>query len=614
MIPPLPTDTLPTDAALRQRLADPVHIAPGAQPIRGEVELRLTGKTATPTIVLTDRKRADITWRVEMTPDADQPGTWTAHVRLPSAPTMVYYHFEFADKTIFKELHQVERLKPASPLPIYGEWYRRPFQITVYDPASMPPAWTQGKVFYQIFPDRFAKSEHYTPTRERVVKDVHGRPIVHKKWDELPDHPPKSRDFFGGNLRGIIEQLDYLADLGVDCLYLTPIFESPSNHRYDACDYFQIDPLLGAEADLRELVEGVHQRGMRIILDAVFNHCSNDSLYFNAGGWYGADAGAAQSRQSPYFRWFAFNKWPKDYDGWIGVKSMPEFVECPEVEEFFLGADGVSNYWLRTGIDGWRTDVTPWVSDEFWRRMRRSVRATNPEALLIAEEWNDASHYLVGDSFDATMNYRFFWALRGFFAEQKLSLYEFDDRLASWRRDTPPPALLTQMNLIDSHDTARMLTLCGGDPKRFLQIVAFALAYPGAPMIFAGTEVGLEGEYAEAARRTFPWGGGDTALQDCFRRALAFRRASPALRLGALETVALDTERNVYGFARRLDGEAVYALFNAGDAPADVPLAWRADEIGPWRDVLGGHPPLEVAGGGTMVRLAPHSLAWYARG
>lgn len=547
-----------------------------------EVVLTIERCPSQPQVVVRDTRR-ELTWHIIMNKAGDD--RWTASMLLPGTPTIIHYYFEFADGTTFQALRQIEALVPGQPDPIFGQWTRRPFQIAVYDPASAPPAWTQGQVIYQIFPDRFAKGMLPPDVRPRVAKNVHGREPLYLEWGDLPELPPKGRDFHGGNLRGIIDKLEYLQDLGVECLYLTPIFESPTNHRYDAMDYFAIDPMLGTETELVELVEKVHQRGMRIILDGVFNHCSHDSRYFNMAGWYGDNEGAYRDRESPYYRWFEFSQWPQKYTGWIGVQSMPEFVECPEHEEYFLGPEGVSNYWLkRTGMDGWRTDVTPWMSEEFWRRFRRSVRAANPEAYLIAEEWTDASHYFVGDTFDATMNYRFAWALRGFFALDVLTVAEFEDRLANWLRDTPAPFQLSQTNLIDSHDTARALTMCGGDKRRFKQMIAFMMAYVGAPMICYGDEVGLEGDFAESARQSFRWEDGDTELQDYYRRILRFRKDSAPMRYGGVETLLVDERQRGYAFARHFGDEVVYGVFNASDSPAVVEITV---ESGVWSDALG---------------------------
>jgi cyclomaltodextrinase len=599
-----------TATALQQRETDPIHTPPPATPKATRVVLRLERADLQPEVVARDIRR-EFVWRIGMTQMDD--GAWEATMLLPSQPTVVHYHFEFSDGTAFYALRQVEGLIEGTHHPRYGEWTRRPFQITAYDPESVPPTWTHGQTIYQIFPDRFAKGELRADIRPRVAKNVHGNEPLYLNWGDLPENPPQGRDFYGGNLRGIIDKLDYLHDLGVTCLYLTPIFESPSNHRYDAMDYFAIDPMLGTEADLVELVEGVHTRGMRIILDGVFNHCSNDSKYFNMRGFYGEDVGAARNQQSPYYRMFEFVNWPDEYVGWVGVQNMPEFVECPEHEEFFLDAEnGVANYWLtKTGMDGWRTDVTPWVSDEFWRRFRRAVRKTNPEAYLIAEDWNDASNYFVGDMFDATMNYRFANAVKGFLAVDAINVFEFEERLANWLRDTPAPYQHSQMNLVDSHDTARVFTVCGEDKQRFKQIIAFQNTYLGSPMICYGDEVGLTGDFAETSRQSFRWEDGDTELQDFYRQILNFRKHSQALRVGSVETIITDEAQRSYGFVRRAEGETVYAIFNGSDETVNLTLT--DVEAGTWFDVTGQNAEIVAHGGDVSVTLTARGVAIYAK-
>jgi len=598
------TSVLSLEAARRLRPAGPYHLPPGAQPVGTTVELIVEGAHTRPEIVLLDLRR-QIEWRVVMSADKDHLNRWTAQVMLPRQPTIVRYYFEFPDGSKLFELRQFEgRNKP-----VFGEWEQRAFQIAAYDPDDMPADWSKGIVFYQIFPDRFADGD---PSNNRLPRGVYGQEAVLLNWDDKPEHPPRGRDFYGGDLRGIINKLDYLADLGVDCLYLCPIFESPSNHRYDTLDYFKIDPQLGTEQNFEELVAQAHARNIKIILDAVFNHCSSDSKYFNGGLHYGEGVGAAQSQESPYYRWFAFKKWPKDYDGWLGLSHMAEFVECPEVEDFFIGPTGVAIYWLKKGIDGWRTDVTRWITDEFWRRFHDAVRAVNLEAYLIAEEWEDATHYLLGDTYDATMNYRFAWALHGFLAYDKITASELDDRLETWMRDTPPPALLCQMNLIDSHDTWRAITACQGDVRRFKQMVAFQLAYAGAPMIYYGDEAGLDGDYAESARKAFPWDHIDQDFYGFYKKALAYRRQSKALRLGSVASVVIEDTRRLYAFARRYD-ETVYVVFNAGDEPVEIRIPLGTNESGQWIDVLGDQPPAEVHDGQLTVRIEARRAAWYAR-
>lgn len=582
-------------AARRLRNGELPHVPPGAAPTGATVRLELQAPPGSDPEVLVSDGRRGVSWRVALSPGATA-GTWQAELLLPQEPTVLSYSFTLADGRLIRERRQIEGISE----PLYGAWQERDFRIAVYSPRSLPPAWTRGAVVYQIVPDRFARSD---PASALRGGKVYGHEPLYLQWDEPPEHPPKGRDFYGGNLRGITGKLDYLADLGVSCLYLTPIFASPTNHRYDALDYLEIDPRLGDGADFDALVAAAAGRGLRIVLDGVFNHCSSESLYFRQ---------AQASRHSPYYRWFDFQEWPGQYTGWVGLSQMPEFVECPEVEAFFFGPQGVARQWLRRGIAGWRLDVAPWISDEYWRRFRRALRGERDDVYLVAEDWGDATARLVGDSFDATMNYRFAYSVAGY-ATGRLTPSELDDRLETLRRDTPPPAFHAQLNLLGSHDTPRLLTVCGGDRERHMLAAALQLAYPGVPMIYYGDEAGVEGAYAEAGRRAFPWQRPDPELLGFYRRAIITRRASPALAVGEVETVWIDDASRCYGFLRSHGGEQVVALFNAGDASAEVDAVLPPPAVGgAWPDLLQRLLPARVEGGRLRATLPPHQAGWFA--
>jgi cyclomaltodextrinase / maltogenic alpha-amylase / neopullulanase len=593
--------------ARKLRPKGPFHLPPPAQPLDSTVTLTLENVKDEPLVCLRDMAR-NHEWQVCMEPDAEQPGTWNATIQLPMRPTVVTYYFQ-AGKEQILEKRQVE----GHNKPVYGRWEKLPYKIAVYDPDRMPADWTQGMIVYQIFPDRFARAQSDESVRAKM-RGVYGLEPVFRTWGEAPELPPLGRDFFGGDLAGITSKLDYLEELGIQCIYLNPIFEAASNHRYETIDFMKIDPMLGTDEDFDELLQGAHSRNIKVILDAVFNHCSSDSIYFDISGkqeQITGIPGAARSRQSPYFRWFRFSKWPDEYAAWHDFDFMPEFVECPEMEAYFLAEDGVTESWLHRGIDGWRTDVTADNSDEFWRRFRDQVDDTKPGAWLIAEEWRDATHYMLGDMFNGTMNYRFAWAVRGFLGTDDLTPSELDDRLQTWMRDTPEPAIKSQMNLLDSHDTNRSLTACGSNLNRFRQMIAFQLAYPGAPTIYYGNEIGLEGKNAEDGRRCFTWDKLDSPLHRFIKQALQFRKRSRALRIGDTTTVIADDARRIYGFSRETSMETVYALFNASDAPIKVALP--VDNDGIWTDALGTHPRSEVHEGSLTLTLQPRSAAWYCQ-
>ncbi len=576
-------------AARRLRGGSLPHVPPPASTVSSRIRLELEAPAdSQPEAILTDPLR-ETSWRVALA--EREAGRWWVEVQLPHGPTVLRYHFELSDGTVIRERRQLEGIVE----PLYGVWDERDFQVAVYDPLSLPPAWTHGAVAYQIFADRFAVAD---PSRVRNGGDVYGQEALYPPWGERPERPPMGRDFFGGDLAGITARLDYLTELGVSCLYLTPVFAGRTNHRYDAVDYFRIDPRLGDEADLRSLVAEAEARGIRVVLDGVFNHCSKESPYFRQ---------AQADRTAATYQWFDFQEWPDRYTGWVDVPYLPEFVECPEVEEFFFGEGGVARYWLDTGIAGWRLDVTPWMSDGFWRRFRRAIRDGRDDLYLVAEDWGDATHRLVGDSFDATMNYRFGYSVAGY-VNGKLSPSELDDRLQTLRRDTPEPAFHAQLNLLDSHDTPRLLTICDGDRRRVMLAAALQLAYPGVPMVYYGDEAGLEGENAEDSRRTYPWGEEDQQLMAFYRNAIRARRASAALSEGDVETVWIDDATSGYGFARCHGDDMVFALFNPGEEPAEIVLR-RPPGLGTWLDLLGQLKPA-IVGERLHVVVPPLSAGW----
>ncbi len=418
------------------------------------------------------------------------------------------------------------------------------FQQTVYEKEFVTPDWLKQGVMYQIFPDRFYKAgDAVAPDRGRTL---------HARWDDDPayDNDPykiTNSDFFGGNLRGITEKLDYLVSLGVTVLYLNPIFEAYSNHRYDTGDYSRIDPLLGGEEDFAFLCKQAGQRGIRVILDGVFSHTGADSRYFNRFGTY-PDKGAYQSKDSPYADWYEFQEHPHRYTCWWDVWSLPCVKEtAPSYLEYITGKDGIARKYLRLGASGWRLDVADELPDGFLDAFRKAVKEENPEAAVIGEVWEDASHkiaygerrrYLLGKQLDSVMNYPFRNALLAFVREGDAKTLV--DTVRSVADHYPPPVTASLMNLLSTHDTPRALTALAGEPcnnrdrdwqyktkltgesrergKGLLKIAA-AIQYtlPGFPSLYYGDEAGLEGYSDPFNRGTFPWGKEDTDLLAWYR-------------------------------------------------------------------------------------------------
>jgi glycosidase len=441
-------------------------------------------------------------------------------------------------------------------------------------PLDRPPAWVQDAVFYQIFPDRFAKSD-------RVPKPGNLEP-----WDA----PPTVHGYKGGDLLGVVEHLDYLEDLGISAIYFNPIFRSASNHRYHTHDYFTVDPLLGGNEAFDEMLAACHDRGIRVVLDGVFNHASRGFFQFSDILENGPD--------SAWIDWFYVNGWPlrpyneegpANYEAWWGLKALPKFnTDNPQVREFLMQ---VGEHWARKGIDGWRLDVPEEIqSPGFWEEFRRRVRAVNPDLYIVGEIWSPAGHY-VGDGtrFDATMNYQVTTAIISFAVGHRVNpatqlpnpaytiqpaidAATFGDRVAHHLGSYPEHANLANLNLLDSHDTARIMTIASGDPTSVLLALFLLLTFPGAPSIYYGGEIGLEGGIDPDSRRAFPWdeASWNDELRSAIKDLISLRAAHPALRAADYRRIwppGSDRGEMVYVFERRSpDGERIVGAVNAGDS------------------------------------------------
>jgi cyclomaltodextrinase len=459
------------------------------------------------------------------------------------------------------------------------------------------PDWVQDAVFYQIFPDRFAKSDR---------NPAHNLPF--EAWDT----PPTPHGFKGGDLYGIAEKLDYLKDLGITALYLNPIFASASNHRYHAFDYYNVDPLLGGNDALRFLLDKAHKKNIRIVLDGVFNHASRGLWQFHHVLECGDD--------SPYRDWFFFDPerlsrrkhWgaypgPQElkalqqedsltaigYRGWWHLPALPKFnTNTPAVREFLFD---IAEYWIKFGVDGWRLDVATEIDDDsFWQEFRQRVRKINPEAYIVAEIWHEAQHWLQGDQFDAQMNYEVTKPILAFFGGNHLDkrvlhqqpnyhgihhgidAHEFanriDHNLGLYKQDI----IYAQLNLLDSHDTPRFLS-CVSKNKDSLKLAAlFMLTYPGAPCIYYGDEIGMDGEHDPDCRKSFPWDENqwDKNLLAYFKEVVELRKKNEALRRGDYRR--LWSADGVYAFSRSFEGKTCVAAMNVSESPQQIHVTYEA--------------------------------------
>lgn len=489
-------------------------------------------------------------------------------------------------------------------------WESEEHQLTVYDASEPVPNWFGKGMCYQILPDRFYRTR--IPNPEGMV----GGRWVHENWEDIPvagsvGKTPDgkdicNRDFFGGNLAGIEEKLPYLASLGVETIYFCPIFEAAENHRYGTADYRNIDPMLGTEEDFVRLCDKAHALGMRVLLDGVFNHTGYVSRYFNGDGFYTDEPGALQSQDSPYYHWFEFSNWPKEYNSWWGIYSLPEVNEGdPGYRSFiFDSEDSVVRHWLRLGADGWRLDVADELPDDFIRGLHAAVRAEQPDGTVIGEVWEDGTtkiaygvrrHHLLGRHLDGLMDYPFRNALIDYLMGGDAA--EFQETMETLRENYPPFAFYSAMNALGTHDTVRILTQLGtgGDHRSdwprwkreaytltpeernrgvaLLRIGAAVLfQFPGAPTVYYGDEVGMEGFEDPYNRRTFPWGNEDTQIRDWFTTLGQNRKHSKALREGGLRWGTC--EGHVLSFVRDWGGELQGLAVNCGTEPALVELPW----------------------------------------
>lgn len=454
--------------------------------------------------------------------------------------------------------------------------------MQIYTPVHTPD-WVKHAVFYQIFPDRFAKGELQSPYR------LSPQPL--EAWEAIPT----LQGYKGGNLWGVIDRLGYLQDLGITAIYFTPIFQSASNHRYHTNDYYQIDPLLGGNEAFFHLLHAAHSRGMRVVLDGVFNHVGRGFFFFN-------DI-VENGPHSPWLDWFKVEGWPiAPYDGdrpanygcWFGNRSLPELNHAnPAVREYLMQ---IAEYWIRCGIDGWRLDV-PFCIEEpgFWEEFRDRVKAINPEAYIVGEVWTHTRPWLTGTRFDGVLNYIFAGATIAFTGGDRVDPQQVGDRdyeptpsidaltyaekIQLLLHAHPWEIQLSQLNVLASHDTARLLGLTHGDVDTVKLATLLLLTFPGAPSIYYGDEVGLPGELDPDCRRGFPaesaW---NLEIWRCHKQLIGLRHARLSLRIG--EYRFLGEDYKTYVFARIFEGDVLIIAVNAGDTYGKIDLESVGTRLG----------------------------------
>ncbi len=519
---------------------------------------------------------------------------WECHFT-PEVPGLYFYHFEIHTQRGSQRIS-----KGFAGDGIFGG--NNQWQLTVYDKNFQTPDWLEGGVMYQIFPDRFYNSGQ---PKTAVPSDRR----LHSQWMEQPDWAPNAQgkitntDFFGGDLHGIEEKLPYLKSLGVTCLYLNPIFESHSNHRYDTADYSKVDPLLGTEEDFSSLCAAAKKLGIRVVIDGVFSHTGSDSVYFNREGRY-PTPGAYRSQESPYYPWYTFHPWPDSYDCWWNFDTLPNVKETdPSYNTYINGEEGIVRKWLRAGASGWRLDVADELPDAFLDQLTAAAKKEKPDALVLGEVWEDASNktaygirrrYLLGKQLDTVMNYPFRDAILGFLLGNDPK--QFAETVESICENYPPPCLRLLMNHIGTHDTERALTILGGEPagnrdrewqaaqtlsadqrdtslKRLRLASLLQYLLPGVPCLYYGDEAGMEGYRDPFNRACYPWGKeGKNLLQ--WYQGLGQLRAQEKEILGKGMYRTLYAEGNLLAFERflftREGRDSLTVIVNRSNRPQSI--------------------------------------------
>lgn len=525
------------------------------------------------------------------------------------------------------------------------------YQVTVYKKGFTTPSWFKDSIMYQIMVDRF-----YNGNDDGTVNDPPKGSVIHKDWYETPNYMPDPKtaeflcnDFFGGNLKGIIKKLPYLRDLGINIIYLNPIFQSASNHKYNTGDYMKIDPMYGNDDIFKELIHEAKNSGISIILDGVFSHTGSDSVYFNKDGNYDS-TGAYQSKSSPYYKWYRFINYPDDYECWWGIKTLPNVDETePSYQDFIFGNSGsVVDKWMGFGIAGWRLDVADELPDEFLKKFSKAVKTMNRDGVVIGEVWEDASNkisygkfrqYLLGDELDGVMNYRLMDALLGFLTE-KQSGEHLNRVVMSLYENYPLHCFYSIMNILGTHDTCRVKYVFGGIDcdgggysreqqaslsltpeqeekaiKKLYLASLFQMTFPGVPSIYYGDEAGLGGCRDPFNRKTYPWGRENCSLIEWYRKICALRHRIDTLRTGAFHPVHYGND--TYGFLRIIDGDtdvfgqkrnrgiALILLNRSSEKHHRLILDLRKWGINEFYDVLGNKGKFECCGGVLSIDLSP---------
>lgn len=461
------------------------------------------------------------------------------------------------------------------------------YQVTCYQKGDQAPDWYKDGIFYQIFPDRFANGN-----TDGRINSPKKNSFVYATEEDDPLYVKDSKgeilrwDFFGGNFKGIQQKIPYLKELGVNGIYLNPVFAANSNHRYDTADYFAVDPVLGTQEDFRQLIDALHENGMHLILDGVFSHVGQHSRYFNVDQAYGRYSGAYNNRHSRYYSWFTFEDYPDSYASWWGIKDLPEINKNdPDYQQFIYGKeDSVLTKWNQFGVDGWRLDVADELPDDFIKGIRENLDQFS-DKVLLGEVWEDASNkisyrkrrnYILGAHLQGVMNYPLRNSVLNLLNEDKKPK-EVAHYLMTLYENYPHDIFYNNLNNIGTHDTERIFSQLNHHLQKLDLAFGMMFVFPGIPCIYYGDEAGLTGGKDPENRKFFPWQSIDRNIQDDCRKWIQFRKKNEVLKEGRLTFFYTDS---LFGILRYDDEEYVALLLNPGNYPAscDGDLYFMGDE------------------------------------
>ena len=486
------------------------------------------------------------------------------------------------------------------------------YQITIYSNEKVPN-WYKKGIIYQIFVDRF-----FNGNKEGKVLNPKKNTFIYGKWDDDPMYIKDEQgnivrwDFYGGNLLGVKKKLKYIKSLGVSTIYLNPIFDSPSCHKYDTGDYEKIDPMFGDEEIFKELCSEAEDLGMRIILDGVFSHTGSDSKYFNKFGNYDS-LGAYQSLESPYYRWYRFNDYPKLYEAWWGFSNMPNVDELnPSYLDYIIrNNNSIIEKWLKLGASGWRLDVADELPDEFIKILKKKLKEVKAEGVLIGEVWEDASNkysynrrreYLFGSELDSVTNYPLRQIILDLVRNYIGNRY-FIKKYMSLKENYPKEYFYSTMNILGNHDTERVLTILNNNISLLKLAVVIQMTLPGVPLIYYGDEAGLTGGKDPYNRKAYPWGKENKDILNFYTKISNIRASEEALKSGEIKF--LDFNNEVLGYERLIGNEKIVVVVNTMEKKENISL-YDVNDGNTVIDLMSNDKKYEVKNSQIEIELKSH--------